>query len=176
MERSAQPLMIINTTMTEGDYRNFLYIIAFRKRKSTVPLLGPVTATLSLLLSFESGYFIAVRFVAGWIFLFVIAVGAVVLRVEMRSRQRLRTDRTGAFGSTNTLKFYEDKIAVESSAPRSSGALADEQFHAVLESGDHFMLYLTAAQALLIQKEDPADREEFREFIAGKFAGRYRRI
>jgi|LSQX01.2.fsa_nt_gb thiosulfate reductase cytochrome b subunit len=176
MGHSAQPLMIINTIMTEKDYRKFLYLITFRKNKYATPLLGLLTAALSLPISFEYGYFIATRFVFGWLFLFMIAAGVLVIKVEMRFRQRLRTDRTGTFGRTNRFKFYEDKIALESDLPRSTGELSNEQFYAVLESKEYFMLYLTSAQALLIRKEDLVEPERFEEFITAKFAGRYRRI
>ena len=176
MEQSAQPLMIINTTMTKEDYRKFLYIIVFKKYKLTIPLWGLVTAVLSLIISFEYGFFVPFRFIVGWVFLFALAVGAIVFKAERRYKQRLKTDRTGAFGSTNTLKFYEDKIVMESDSPRSAGELTYEQFYAVLESKEYLIFYLTSAQASLIRKKDIAHLEEFREFIAGKFPGRYKRI
>lgn len=176
MKQPAQPLMIINTIMTEKDYRNFLYLITFRKKKYVIPLLGLLTAALSLLISFEYGHFNPARFVLGWVFLFALAVGAIVFKVERRYRQRIKTDRTGTFGSTNVLKFYEDKIATESSSPKAAGELAYNQFYAVLESKEYFIFYLTSAQASLIRKKDIVDLQRFKALIADKFAGKYKLI
>lgn len=176
MEQSAQPLMTINTTMTKEDYRKFLYFVTFKKNRLAIPSWGLLTALLSLLISFEYGYFVPARFVIGWALLFIIALGTIVFRVEKRYKQRLRTDRTGTFGGTNTLKFYEDKIAMESSGPKAAGELTYEQFYAVLESREFLIFYFTSSQASLIRKKDLADPEGFREFITGKFPGRYKRI
>ena len=176
MKQPAQPLMIINTIMSKEDYRKFLYIATFRKNRFAIPLLGLVTAIPSLMISFEYGHFNPARFVLGWVFLFAVAVGAIVFKVERRYRQRIKTDRTGTFGSTNLLKFYEDKITTESSSPKAAGELAYKQFHAVLESKEYLIFYLTSAQASLIRKKDIVDLERFKALIADKFAGRYKLI
>ena len=43
--------------------------------------------------------------------MFALAVAVVVFKVE-RNAQRIKTDKTGAFDSINTLKFYEDRIVL----------------------------------------------------------------
>ena len=128
----------------------------------------------SIIVSLDSYSFI--KLVASWIFLFALAIGIVLFKVERKNAQRIKTDKTGTFDSINTLKFYDDRIIMENEALKSKGELKYGQFYALMESKDYFIFYLTANQASLIRKRDIDDLNTFREFIINKFENKYKRI
>lgn len=92
----------------------------------------------------------------------------------MRYRQHIKTDKTGAFDSINTLKFYDDKIVIENKALKSTGEIKYSQFYALMESKDYFIFYLTINQASLVRKKDIDDISEFRDFVVEKFVNKYK--
>jgi len=171
-----QPKIIINTTLSKEDYRRFLYIATFRRNKVIIPLIGLIALIGSFVVNFDGGSFNLIKFIISWVFLFALAIGAVLFKVEKKNAQRVKTDKTGAFDSINTLKFYEDRIVMENETLKSKGELKYEQFYALMESRDYFIFYLTANQASLIRKKDVDDLDAFREFIVQKFKGRYKKI
>ena len=130
----------------------------------------------SLDVNFVGGSSNLIKFIISWVFLFALAIGAVLFKVEKKNAQRVKTDKTGAFDSINTLKFYEDRIVMENETLKSMGELKYELFYALMESRDYFIFYLTANQASLIRKKDVDDLDAFREFIVQKFKGRYKKI
>lgn len=169
-----QPKMVINTIMTKEDYRKFLYIATFRRNKFIIPFIGLISLIGSIIVSLDSYSFI--KLVASWIFLFALAIGIVLFKVERKNAQRIKTDKTGTFDSINTLKFYDDRIVMKNEALKSKGELKYSQFYALMESKDYFIFYLTANQASLIRKRDIDDLNTFREFIINKFENKYKRI
>lgn len=171
-----EPKMIINTIMTKNDYRKFLYIATFKRNKFTIPMLALIALLGSLIVSFGSDNFNWIKLIISWALLFALAIIAVLIKVERRNAQRIKTDKTGAFDSVNTLKFYDDRIVMENEALKSKGELKYDQFYAVMESKDYFIFYLTANQASLIRKKDVDNLNDFKEFIVGKFQGRYKSI
>lgn len=171
-----QAKMVINTIMTKEDYRKFLYIATFRRNKFIIPFIGLVCLVGSIMISIDSGSFNFIKLVVAWIFLFSLAIGLVLFKVERKNAQRIKTDKTGTFDSINTLKFYDDRIVMENKALKSTGELKYSQFFALMESKDYFIFYLTANQASLIRKRDIDDLSAFREFIIKKFENKYKRI
>jgi len=171
-----EPKIIINTTMSEEDYRKFLYIATFKRNKFVIPFIGLISLIGSLIVSYESGVLNYIRLIISWIILFAAAIAVVVFKVERKNAQRIKTDKTGGFGSINTLKFYEDRIVFENEKLKSTGELKYSQFYALLESKDYFIFYLTINQASLIRKKDVDNLNEFREFLIGKFINKYKCI
>lgn len=169
-----QPKMVINTTMTKEDYRKFLYIATFRRNKFVIPLIGLIALVGSIIVSLDN--FNLIKLIISWIFLFALAIGVALFKVERKNAQRIKTDKTGTFDSINTLKFYDDRIVMENEALKSKGELQYHQFYALMESKDYFIFYLTANQASLIRKLDIDDISAFREFIVEKFKNKYKRI
>ena len=168
--------MVINTIMTKDDYRKFLYIATFRRNKFIIPFIGLISLMGSIIVSLDSDNLNFIKLVVSWIFLFALAIGIVLFKVERMNAQRIKTDKTGTFDSINTLKFYEDRIVMKNEALKSKGELKYGQFYALMESKDYFIFYLTANQASLIRKRDIDDLSAFREFIINKFENKYKRI
>ena len=76
----------------------------------------------------------------------------------------------------NTLKFYDDRIAIENKELKSTGELKYDQFYALIESKDYFIFYFTMNQASLVRKKDIEDPNAFKEFLVEKFRDKYRVI
>jgi len=171
-----QPKIVINTTMSKEDYRKFLYIATFRRNKLIIPLLGLISLAAGLLIGLESGNINFTKFIISWIALFILAIAVVVFKVERKNAQRIKTDKTGAFDSINTLKFYEDRIVFENTELKSTGELKYSQFYALLESKDYFIFYLTVNQASLVRKKDLDNISEFKEFLVEKFGEKFKSI
>jgi hypothetical protein len=170
-----EPKIVINTTMSKEDYRKFLYIATFKRRKLTIPLLALISLLASLMISFESANINLAKFIISWIALFTLAA-VVVFKVERRNVQRIKTDKTGAFDSINTLNFYEDRIVFENEELKSTGELKYSQFYALLESKDYFIFYLTVNQASFVRKKDLDNISVFKEFLVEKFGEKFKRI
>jgi len=170
-----EPKITVNTVMTKEDYRKFLYIATFRRNKFTIPMIGLIALLGSLIISLD-GKFSAIKLIISWILLFALAIIAVLLKVERKNAQRVKTDKTGTFDSVNTLKFYDDRIVMENEALKSTGELKYDQFFAVMESKDYFIFYLTVNQASLIRKKNIDNPDLFRDFIIEKFKDKYKKI
>ncbi|SHI46684.1 YcxB family protein [Lutispora thermophila] len=171
-----EPKIIVNTIMTKEDYRKFLYTATFRRSKLIIPMLCLISLIGSILINFRNNGINLIYTLLCWVFLLALSIIVVAFRVERKNAQRIKTDKTGAFDSVNTLKFYDDKIAMENEALKSTGELKYEQFYAVMESKDYFIFYLNVNQASLIRKKDIDNLKEFREFIVCKFRGKYKEI
>ena len=168
--------IIINTTMSKEDYRRFLYIATFKRNKVIIPMLGLISLVGSIIVSLDSGNVNLIKLIISWIILFLLAVVVVLLKVERKNAQRIKTDKTGAFDSINTLKFYDDRIVMENKALKSTGELKYNQFFSLMESKDYFIFYLTINQASLVRKKDIDDINAFKEFIVEKFGSKYKSI
>ena len=48
------------------------------------------------------------KFIVSWILLLVVAFFTIIFKIEMRNKQRIKTDKTGVFNSEEILEFYED--------------------------------------------------------------------
>jgi len=171
-----EPKIIINTVMTKEDYRKFLYIATFRRSKLTIPMIALISLLGSLMINLGDGHFSLAKLLISWLFLLALAIAVVLFKVERKNAQRIKTDKTGAFDSVNTLKFYDDRIIMENETLKSTGELKYDQFYAVMESKDYFIFYFTVNQASLVRKKDIDDLNAFREFIVEKFINKYRTI
>ncbi len=171
-----QPRFIIKTTMEKKDYRKFLYFSTFKKNKTSIPLLGLIALLAGIMISWDNGSINFTRLVISWIGLFALAIAFAVIKVEIRVAQRVKTDKTGTFGSISTLKFFDDKIVMENQALKATSQLKYIHFYALVESKDYFIFYINMNQASLVRKQDIENLDEFKAFIAEKFRNRYKSI
>lgn len=166
----------IRTTMEKEDYRKFLYLATFLKNKFVIPIIALISFVGSLMLNWDSEDLDWTLILIFWLGFFIIAVSVICFKLERRNKQRIKTDKTGAFGSENVLKFYEDKVIMENTILKSTGELKYEQFFSLLESKNYFIFYLTANQASLLRKKDIQSLDMFKKFILDKFKGKYKNV
>lgn len=171
-----QPHFVITTTMEKEDYKKFLYTATFRRNKFIYLIIGLIALAGVYKTRYTLGDFNFLKYFSCWLFFVVIAIGAILLRVEIKNKKRLKHDKTGTFGSKSTLSFYDEKIGFENQAFNSKGELEYKSVHKLMESKDYFIFYLTNTQATLLRKKDMYNVDEFRDFIKPKFKGKYRKI
>ena len=147
-------LFTVETTMNKKDYHKFLYIATFLRSKIIIPFMIAISGIMSFLLTYNESPFNITKFISFWIFLLAIAIFVVIFKVERRNKQRIKTDKTGFFGSKETLDFYEDYIKIKSTAIEGETKIKYSQFYQVLESKGYFITYFNVNQAYLIRKED----------------------
>lgn len=164
----------IHTTMEKEDYRKFLYIATFRRNPLALVMVGAIAVIASVVMNLDSMNLTKILMTA--VLLFIISIGVVCLSVERKNKARLSSDNTGAFGSINSLKFYEDRLVMENEAMKSVGELRYDQFFSLLEHKDYFIFYITQNQASLVRKKDVKELEQFGAFLREIFQGKYKRI
>lgn len=171
-----QIIYTIRTTMEKEDYRKFLYWATFYKNKKVIPMIACLAFVCSLIVNWNLYYVSWGKVTLYWAFFFALANAVICLKVKRRYKLRVTTDKTGAFGSLNELKFYSDKVVIDNDSLKSTGQLKYSQIYSVFESKDYFIFYITANQASLIRKKDIDFLESFRMFIKETFGNKYKRI
>lgn len=172
----AAPVYIIETTMEKEDYRKFLYTASFLKNGYTIPLIGALTLFGAIVIGWTNDLFTFPGVALLWAVLFVCSTAMICYRIERKNKQRLRTDKTGTFGSKSVLKFYDDHLVMENPSAEATMSLTYRQFYQLLESKDYFIFYFNSHQASLLRKKDLQDTAAFRGFIMDKFNSSYKSI
>lgn len=170
------PTFTIETTMEPQDYRTFLFIATFLRNPLTIPIIAGIACLGACLFAWSNNSFAVVPILSMWIFMFVIAIGVICFKVERKNKQRIRTDKTGTFGSKSILKFFDDRIVMETPSLQGTCTLYYNQFFQLLENKDYLIFYLNKNQAFLIRKKDLSNPNEFLPFITKKFENKYKRI
>lgn len=173
-----QEKFLITTKMEKEDYRKFLYIATFLRKKSVMPSIILLCLIGALFVNFSSNGISLSGFGFTFVFMFVLVMGISCFRIERKNKQRIKTDKTGTFGAESILRFYEEHLEMETPALHSHAELRYDQFYGVMESKDYFIFYITVNQASLVRKKDMKDEVvmEFRTFLKGVFGEKYRKL
>lgn len=166
-------LFLIKTKMEEKDYRKFLYFATFCKTKLALLPIILIPLAGSFVISYSNSRLNLPYFLILFVVMLVVSLIALCLSLERKARKRVKTDKSGAFNTVTSLKFYEDKLVMSNSD--SCGTLKYDKLYEVIESKSFYLFYLSSAQASLVRKQDIENGEEFRKFIVTKFAGKYRK-
>lgn len=102
----------------------------------------------------------------------------IILKVERRNKQRVKTDKTGIFNSEEILDFYEGFLIIKSTVSEGEIKIKYSQFYQVLESEDYFITYFNMNQASLIMKKDMDEDtiEKLRTLLQKNMGEKYKRI
>ncbi|NLP47207.1 MAG: YcxB family protein [Epulopiscium sp.] len=147
-------LFTVKTSMKKEDYHKFLYIATFLRSKIIIPLMLLISALVAVFLAYSESQFDTIKFIVSWILLLVVAFFTIIFKIEMRNKQRIKTDKTGVFNSEEILEFYEDFLIIKSTVFEGESKIKYSQFYQVLESKDYFITYFNMNQASLIRKKD----------------------
>lgn len=168
----------LKTTMEEKDNRNFLYIRTFKQNSAVIMIMIVLSLIGAGILTFLSKDYTVKVFVGSWIFLFAIMTAVMVLKIELRHKQRIKEDNTGVFGNITDITFYENNLIMETSIAEGQSNLKYDDFYGLIETRNYFILYYTTAMATMLRKKDMSNvnMSEFKDFISDKFEGKYRRL
>lgn len=172
-----EPKHLIRTIFTKDAYRKFLYAATFKKSKLIWLYILLISMIAALIVGYNGIVINIQKTVISGLLFFLLVLVVLIVKVEVKYSQRIKSDNTGSFNSVTTLKFYENKLFEENESLKSSGEIKYSQFYSLVECKDLFIFYLTATQASLIKKSDiTSNYGEFRAFIIDKFKGRYKKI
>ncbi|MPM82046.1 hypothetical protein SDC9_129104 [bioreactor metagenome] len=147
-------LFTVKTTMAKEDYRKFLYISTFLKSKMMTIFMIFFTAFISGLIFYSENQFDLIGFIYYWIILMILVILVTILKIEIKFRRIIKTDKTGSLDSQEVLDFYEDFLIVKSKVFEGEIKVKYAQFYEVFESKDYFITYFNANKATLIRKKD----------------------
>ena len=167
----------ITTKMEPEDYRKFMYIATFFRKKSTIPMLITVSLLGSLWVNFAWGNITTFGFFIVAVIMLAFIAGVISFKITRRVKQRIRTDNTGTMGSDSVLRFYDDHLEMESETFKSHLELRYEQFYELMETKDYYMFYISVNQAYMVRKKDIIEEADaFGKFMQSVFEGRYKHL
>lgn len=171
-------LFTVKTTMAKEDYHKFLYISTLLKSKMMIIVMVLFTAIISGLIFYSENQFDLIGFIYYWIILMIVAILATILKIEMKFRRIIKTDKTGSLDSEEVLDFYKDFLIVKSKVFEGEIKVKYAQFYEVFESKDYFITYLNANNATLIRKKDMESQviDSLRSLYIKNLTNKYKRV
>ena len=86
-----QEKFLITTKMEKEDYRKFLYIATFLRKKSVMPSIILLCLIGALFVNFSSNGISLSGFGFTFVFMFVLVMGISCFRIERKNKQRIKT-------------------------------------------------------------------------------------
>lgn len=171
-------LFTVKTAMEKKDYHKFLYIATFLKSKVMIFFMVSLSAFLALSHAYSGNQFYVKKFFIFWIVLIIIATLVIIFKLEMKFKQKIKTDKTGSFNSQETIDFYGDFLIVKSTVFEGENKVKYSQFYKVFESKDYFITYFNINKATLIRKKDVENKtiESLRSLYKKNLRKKYKRI
>lgn len=175
---SSSRLFTVKTIIEKEDYHRFLYISTILKSKAMILFFVFLTAFLSVPIAYSENQFYLNDFLTFWIILMIVAISVTTFKIEMRFKQRIKTDKTGVFGSKEILDFYKDFLIVKSEVFEGEMKVRYDQFYKVFESKDYFINYFNANQASIIRKKDMESEviNSLRALYEKNLTNKYKRV
>lgn len=171
---------LIKTKLKEKDFKKFLYLATYFRKKITLPLMYTLSLIGSLGITYldassQEEFSIITAFVLS-IVIFVLAIVMMNFKIARANKMRIKTDKIGTFDYECKLCFYDEYITFEMEETKAYSQIKYEQFFEVIESKDFYMFFVTSNQASIISKKDidEKDLDKFSEFIKSKFKNNYK--
>ncbi|MBE6035223.1 MAG: YcxB family protein [Clostridiales bacterium] len=168
----------MDTVMEKEDYRKFLYIATFKRDRRSIFFMLIISFIGALLLS-ATGFGFSVKSILGaWALMLLLVTAVVCFKIEQRNKQRVKTDKTGVFGSVTHIDFYDDYLTMQTTLTEGQSRLEYNKFYQVVECNAYFIFYYNMNMATLLRKRDMQgiDSTRFREFIKDKFKENYKKV
>lgn len=174
---SDKKLFTIKTSINKEDYRKFLYIATFLRKKFTIPAIIVITALMAGFVSYNNRIFELKSFLIYWLILLIITLFAIVVKIEFQSRERAKADKAGILKSIETLEFFDDILVIKSTAFKGKSKIKYYKFYEVIETKNYFIIYFNRRQASIIRKIDLEGSlvDELRNLLIGKIGHKYKK-
>lgn len=168
----------IETLMEECDNRNFLYIRTFKQNSAVFLPLSIFILVGAIVLVLSLRWFSLFGILKCFGISFIIVTTVILTKLELRHRERIKKDKSGAIGSRTKMEFFNNYMTMETSFVEGVNKLSYKTFYGMIETKNYYILYYSRAQATLLRKKDisPEIKEDFGEFIRDKFEGKYRKL
>ncbi len=175
-EKREKPLFSLDSIMSKKDLRKMVYTATFFKNWYSIPgiVLG------CFIINFVMG---KIRNVSDWkimlsSFLVVLLVAflLIVLRIEMRNKNRIKYDGALIINRPLRLNFFEDRIEATTGKAGETSSLRYDSFYRLMETRDYFLFFHNESQISLLRKSEIEDQGKFKAFILKKFPGKFRQL
>lgn len=144
----------ITTTMEREDYRNFLYLITFKRNHSVWLLILFLTVLLSVSISLFTGGIKPLNLLIIAFFMVLVIVSALCLRLESKVKKKYGKSNAKLLKKEQTLTLYDQEIEATNRSREGTTTSTYDNFYEIWETKDYFFFYFTKESCSLIRKKD----------------------
>lgn len=155
----------ITTTMEREDYRNFLYLITFKRNTSVWLLILFLTIILSISISLITGGIKPLNLLIIAFFMFLVILSALCLRLESKVKKKYGKSNAKLLKKDQTLSLSEQGIEATNRSKEGTTSSSYENIYEIWETKDYFFFYFTKDLCSLIRKKD-IPKEQYDEIIS----------
>lgn len=142
------------TTMEREDYRNFLYLITFKRNHSVWLLILFLTVLLSVSISLFTGGIKPLNLLIIAFFMLLVIVSALCIRLESKVKKKYKKTKETQLKKEQTVKLYETEIEATNRSREGTTTSTYDNFYEIWETKDYFFFYFTKDSCSLIRKKD----------------------
>ena len=174
--RKEKPLFSLDSIMGKSDLRKMIYIATFFKNRYSIPgmILG------CFIINFIIGKLKHISNIAvmtgSFLVLVVVAFLLIVLRIEMRNKNRIKYDGALIINRPLRLNFFEDRIEATTGKAEQTSSLKYDSFYKLMETKDYFLFFHNESQISLLRKSEIDDEDSFKSFILKKFPNKFKQL
>lgn len=174
--KKEKPLFSLDSIMGKRDLRKMVYIATFFKNWYSIPgvILG------CFMINFAMG---KLKHIDNWAImmgsffvLLIVAFLLIVLRIEMRNKNRIKYDGALIINRPLRLNFYEDRIEATTGKQDQTASLTYESFYKLMETKDYYLFFHNESQISLLRKSEIDDEDSFKSFILKKFPSKFKQL
>lgn len=168
----------IHTTMEREDFRNFLYLITFRKNTSVLVAILLMSLFLSFFVSFFTGGFQIGNFLIITFFMFLVTSSALCLRLESKVKKKYSISNEKNLKKDQTVILTDTLIEATNRSSDGSTTVSYEQFHELWETKQYLFFYFTKDLCSFIRKRDIAEenKDELFDFLRNKLGEKFKEL
>ncbi|MSS64803.1 YcxB family protein [Velocimicrobium porci] len=154
----------INTTMEREDYRNFLYLITFRKNPSVLLAILLMSFILSFFVSFFTNGFQIKNFLIITFFMFLVTISTLCLRLESKVKKKYSISNQQNLKKEQTITLFSDSIEATNRNSDGTTIISYNDFYEIWETRNYLFFYFSKDLCSLIRKQD-IDKTQANEII-----------
>lgn len=168
----------IHTTMEREDFRNFLYLITFRKNPSVLVAILLMSVFLSFFVSFFTGGFQLGNFLIITFFMFLVTSSTLCLRLESKVKKKYSISNEKNLKKDQTITLTDTSIEATNRSSDGSTIVSYEDFYELWETKQYLFFYFTKDLCSLIRKQDIAkeNKDELFDFLRNKLGEKFKEL
>lgn len=171
-------LLEIETKIEKEDYHKFLYLTTFKLKKSPLLILIFLHAFLAVLIAFSRDTFSFSFLIIMLLVMIIFVLSILIFKLEYLYKKRIKTDKTGAFGSKAILNFFSNYISIKSEYLQTTSKLNYNQIYKAIEIKEYYVIYFNHKSASIIRKKDiiESDQKILSKILTNKLNRNYKKV
>ena len=160
------PQYSVESVMTKGDYRRFLYYAVFFKNPKVVLGCNLIALMAAVLFSFGPGGLDVPRAALYFVAFDFLALGAVAFLTEKSNKNHM-----GKKTETINYAFYDEKVGIKTEELNTQRKIKYSQIYSLEESKRFLIFFLTNQDALPLKKSCCEDVDGLKAFLKSRVRG-----